>query len=401
MYRAPVKDLRFVLDELIGTEHAARLPGIRRILERNRRRRARRGGAVRRRWCSSRSARAAIAKARTGRPNGVTMPEGFKDAYQQFCDNGWPALRSKAEFGGQNVPAVLGTAVEELWAASNLAFKLCPMLTQGAIEAIQHFGSPQQKQLYLPKMVSGEWTGTMNLTEPQAGSDLAQVRTRATPTGPNYRHLRPEDLHHLRRARPHREHRAHGAGAHRRRAARRARHLAVHRAQVLGERRRHARRAQRRQLRLHRTQARHPRQPHLRDDVRRERRRARPAGRRAQSRPRIHVRDDERRAAVGRPRGLRAGRTRVPAGGGVGAHARAGQAAGAARADLGLGVDGHQLIAGADHRPPRRQAHVVRHEVHGRSLPRAGAVRRAPAGSRRRASGRSGARRARRRAATC
>ena len=82
---------------------------------------------------------------------------------------------------------MLGTAVEELWASSNLAFKLCPMLTQGAIEAIQHFGTPQQKQLYLPKMVSGEWTGTMNLTEPQAGSDLAQVRTRAVPAGPNYR----------------------------------------------------------------------------------------------------------------------------------------------------------------------------------------------------------------------
>jgi acyl-CoA dehydrogenase len=81
---------------------------------------------------------------------------------------------------------VLGTAVEELWASSNLAFKLCPMLTQGAIEALSHFGSPQVKQLYLPKMVSGQWTGTMNLTEPQAGSDLAQVRTRATPAGPNY-----------------------------------------------------------------------------------------------------------------------------------------------------------------------------------------------------------------------
>jgi acyl-CoA dehydrogenase len=77
--------------------------------------------------------------------------------------------------------------VEELWAAANLAFKLCPMLTQGAIEAIQHFATPQLKQLYLPKMVSGEWTGTMNLTEPQAGSDLAQVRTRAVPAGPNYR----------------------------------------------------------------------------------------------------------------------------------------------------------------------------------------------------------------------
>ncbi len=115
------------------------------------------------------------------------MPEGFKEAYQQFCDNGWAGLRGKVEFGGQNVPAALGTAVEELWASSNLAFKLCPMLTLGAIEAIQHFAAPELKELFLPKMVRGEWTGTMNLTEPQAGSDLAQVRTRAVPDGPNYR----------------------------------------------------------------------------------------------------------------------------------------------------------------------------------------------------------------------
>ena len=96
-------------------------------------------------------------------------------------------MRGSAEFGGQNVPSVLGTAVEELWASSNLAFKLCPMLTLGAIEAIEHFATPELKQLFLPKMVRGEWTGTMNLTEPQAGSDLAQIRTRAVPAGPNYR----------------------------------------------------------------------------------------------------------------------------------------------------------------------------------------------------------------------
>src|SRR6187455_3392534 len=186
MYRAPVKDLRFVLDELLGTEQLRACPEFSEY--------------------SSETADAVLGEAarfaemvleplcksgdREGAhwsPDGVTMPEGFKEAYQQFCENGWPALRAETAFGGQNVPTALGTAVEELWAGSNLAFKLCPMLTQGAIEAIQHFGSPQQKQLYLPKMVSGEWTGTMNLTEPQAGSDLAQVRTRATPNGPNYR----------------------------------------------------------------------------------------------------------------------------------------------------------------------------------------------------------------------
>jgi alkylation response protein AidB-like acyl-CoA dehydrogenase len=186
MYRAPVKDLRFVLDELLGTEQLRACPEFSEYSSETNDavlgEAARFAEMVLEPLCKSGDREGAH-----WTPDGVTMPEGFKEAYQQFCDNGWPALRSKAEFGGQNVPSVLGTAVEELWAASNLAFKLCPMLTQGAIEAIQHFGTPQQKQLYLPKMVSGQWTGTMNLTEPQAGSDLAQVRTRATPTGPNYR----------------------------------------------------------------------------------------------------------------------------------------------------------------------------------------------------------------------
>jgi len=186
MYRAPVKDIRFVLDELIGTAQLRACPEFAEyssetceaVLDEA----ARFAEVVLDPLCKSGDQEGAQWSA-----DGVTMPAGFKEAYQQFCDNGWPALRCKAEFGGQNVPTVLGTAVEELWASANLAFKLCPMLTQGAIEAIQHFGTPQQKQLYLPKMVRGEWTGTMNLTEPQAGSDLAQVRTRATPSGPNYR----------------------------------------------------------------------------------------------------------------------------------------------------------------------------------------------------------------------
>ena len=137
MYRAPVKDIRFVLDELIGAEAAARLPGIRRLLQRDRRRRARRGGAVR-----GDRARAALQERRSrgraaGRPTGVTMPEGFKEAYQQFCDNGWPALRSKAEFGGQNVPTVLGTAVEELWAVVESRLQALPHAHAG-----RHRGHP-------------------------------------------------------------------------------------------------------------------------------------------------------------------------------------------------------------------------------------------------------------------
>ena len=185
-YRAPVKDIRFVLDELIGYESFAACPEFTdyssetsaAVLDEA----AKFAEGVLDPLCKLGDREGARWSA-----DGVTMPLGFREAYNQFCASGWPALRSDSEFGGQNVPTVLGTAVEELWASSNLAFKLCPMLTQGAIEAIQKFGTPQQKHLYLPKMVSGEWTGTMNLTEPQAGSDLAQVRTRAVPAGPNYR----------------------------------------------------------------------------------------------------------------------------------------------------------------------------------------------------------------------
>lgn len=119
--------------------------------------------------------------------HGVTTPAGFKAAYEAFVAGGWPQLRAATEYGGQGLPVLLVTAVEELFASANVAFRLCPMLTQGAIEALQHCGSADLKQRYLPKLVKGEWTGTMNLTEPQAGSDLSQVRTRAVPDGGNYR----------------------------------------------------------------------------------------------------------------------------------------------------------------------------------------------------------------------
>jgi alkylation response protein AidB-like acyl-CoA dehydrogenase len=185
MYRAPVKDIRFVIEELIGDAQLRACPAFADY--------------------SNETAAAVVTEAakfaetvleplcKTGdregakwTPAGVVTPKGFKDAYRQFADNGWAALRASTEFGGQGVPTLLGTAVEEMWASANLAFKLCPMLTQGAVEALEIYGSDAQKQRFLHKMVSGEWTGTMNLTEPQAGSDLAQVRTRAVPAGDHY-----------------------------------------------------------------------------------------------------------------------------------------------------------------------------------------------------------------------
>ncbi|MGQ0834880.1 MAG: acyl-CoA dehydrogenase family protein, partial [Gammaproteobacteria bacterium] len=186
MYRAPLEDIFFALDDVIGHERLAGLAGFEdystelaeSILNE-----------------AAKFAEGVLAPLnRTGdeegskwTPDGVVTPRGFKAAYRQFVDGGWPQLTADPEFGGQGVPHVLATAVQELWGASNLAFKLCPMLTQGAIEALELSGTPEQKRRFLPKMVRGEWTGTMCLTEPQAGSDLGQIRTRAVPSGDHFR----------------------------------------------------------------------------------------------------------------------------------------------------------------------------------------------------------------------
>jgi len=114
---------------------------------------------------------------------GVIAAPGFAAAYRQFAAGGWNSLAADAEFGGQGMPKALEVAVFEILDAANLSFGLCPILTLGAIEAIEKNGDKRQKALYLPKMVSGEWTGTMNLTEPQAGSDLGALTTRAEPDG--------------------------------------------------------------------------------------------------------------------------------------------------------------------------------------------------------------------------
>jgi alkylation response protein AidB-like acyl-CoA dehydrogenase len=117
----------------------------------------------------------------------VRTPEGFADAYARFVAGGWNAVPSPAEFGGQDLPWLVATAVSEIWNSANMAFALCPILTQSAIEVLTAHGAPELKTLFLPRLVSGEWTGTMVLTEPQAGSDLARIRTRAIPDGRAWR----------------------------------------------------------------------------------------------------------------------------------------------------------------------------------------------------------------------
>jgi alkylation response protein AidB-like acyl-CoA dehydrogenase len=117
----------------------------------------------------------------------VTSSPGFKAAYRQFIEAGWNGLSGEPEFGGQGLPHVVAMPVQEMWNSANMAFCLCPMLTSGVLSALKFKGSPAQKETYLHKLTAGEWSGTMNLTEPQAGSDLSAVRTRAVPEGDHFR----------------------------------------------------------------------------------------------------------------------------------------------------------------------------------------------------------------------
>ena len=178
-YRAPLSEMRFVMTELAGLEAVAGLPGFEEaapdtvavVLDEAARFAAKVLDPLNR--VGDREG------ARLSDDGSVTTPPGFRDAYRQFCELGWNGLAKNPQFGGGGMPQLVAAAVDEMWNATNMAFELCPMLTAGAVEAIERNGSDALKRAYLPKMVSGEWTGTMNLTEPQAGSDLAAVRTKA------------------------------------------------------------------------------------------------------------------------------------------------------------------------------------------------------------------------------
>jgi acyl-CoA dehydrogenase len=179
-YRAPLKEMRFVMDELAGLPEISQLPGFEdatpdmadAILEE-----------------AAKFASEVLAPLNqvgdkagcTLTPQGVTTPPGWKEAYQAFCAAGWNGIVLPPAFGGQGLPDVLGVAVKEMVCSANLSFSLGPLLTTGAVEALLTCASDELKAIYLEKMVTGEWTGTMNLTEPQAGSDLAQIRSRAEP----------------------------------------------------------------------------------------------------------------------------------------------------------------------------------------------------------------------------
>ena len=117
-------------------------------------------------------------------PDGVVMPDGYAQAYRDYVEGGWGTIGVAEEWGGQGLPFAVQTAVLETLGGANMGFALCPTLTVGAIEALAHHGSPEQQALYLPRLATGEWTGTMNLTEPQAGSDVGALRATARPLDP-------------------------------------------------------------------------------------------------------------------------------------------------------------------------------------------------------------------------
>ncbi len=180
-YNAPVTDILFTMKAIAGLEDLAGLPGyadatpdtVQAILEE--------AGKFAGEVLAPLNAVGDREGARL--ENGVVRtPTGSKEAYRGFAEAGWNAVAFDPDYGGQGMPWVLTSALQEIWNAADMAFSLCPLLTQGAIEALQFVGTPEQKATYLPKMISGQWTGTMNLTEPQAGTDLGAIRTRAEPT---------------------------------------------------------------------------------------------------------------------------------------------------------------------------------------------------------------------------
>ena len=186
IYTAPVRDMKFVVNELMGLGQISALPGCEEVttdlldsvLEE-----------------AGKFATGVLDPLNRGGDkvgsklsgNEVTTAPGFKEAFQQFSAGGWTGLNCDPQYGGQGLPHIISAQTSEIWNSANMAFCLCPMLTAGVVAALMRHGSDLQKDTFLPYLVSGKWTGTMNLTEPQAGSDLSAVRARAVPEGEHYR----------------------------------------------------------------------------------------------------------------------------------------------------------------------------------------------------------------------
>jgi 3-(methylthio)propanoyl-CoA dehydrogenase len=185
-YLAPLRDMKFVINELADLRTVASLPGYEEatpdlaamVLEEAAKFASEVLGPLN---------KVGDERGATWTQDVVLAADGFGAAYRQFVDNGWSALSGDPAYGGQGLPGLVSAAAVEMWNSANMSFALCPLLTAGAMEAIRTHATDPLKNLYLPRLVSGEWSGTMNLTEPNAGSDLSAVRTRAEPDGEHYR----------------------------------------------------------------------------------------------------------------------------------------------------------------------------------------------------------------------
>src|SRR3989338_2809598 len=184
-YYAPIEDMSFVVQELGDLEGVSRLPGfaeattdiLQAILEQS----------------AELTSEVVAPTNRIGDLKGtyidnkqVMIPDEFKVIYKHYLEGGWSGLSEHREFGGQGLPQIIGVTVEEMWQSGNLAFTLCPFLSKGAGRVIAMHADQKMKNTYLPKLVAGEWTATMDLTEPQAGSDLAAITTKAVPEDEHY-----------------------------------------------------------------------------------------------------------------------------------------------------------------------------------------------------------------------
>ena len=186
MYKAPLEDYQFVLDRVIGFDALMTRIGNDEVNQELADAVLEEAGKLAGDVIAPLNHSGDITGAKRQDDGQVITPDGFRDAYAAMGQGGWTAMEAAEDFGGQNLPMTLTTAVNELWQSANMAFALCHLLTQGQIYALQKSASPELQNIFIPPMVEGRWTGTMNLTEPQAGTDLAGIKSRAVPNGDHY-----------------------------------------------------------------------------------------------------------------------------------------------------------------------------------------------------------------------
>ena len=186
MYKAPIEDLDFVLNKIIDLQAINKLPGFEEVTNDLIHQVLIEADKVSVLLSESNHTGDQISSKRN-EDGSVTTPPGFKESYKALGEGGWTSLEAQEKFGGQQMPTIVAAAVNEIWHSANMSLALCHLLTQGLVYALQKSASEDQQNLFIPPLIEGRWTGTMNLTEPQAGTDLAAIKTKAVKEGDHYR----------------------------------------------------------------------------------------------------------------------------------------------------------------------------------------------------------------------